>query len=59
MSEGERIARMRTMRRSIRRHDVFAWVDSFLQASIARELRDFPAPPRASADDPLWEQLPI
>jgi alpha,alpha-trehalose-phosphate synthase [UDP-forming] len=44
MPQAERIARMRAMRRSIRRHDVFWWVDSFLQAAIARDLRAFPRP---------------
>jgi trehalose 6-phosphate synthase/phosphatase len=59
MSQAQRMARMRAMRRSIRRNDVYAWVDAFLQAAIARELRDFPAPAGAAADDPTWEQLPI
>ena len=58
MSEAHRVARMRAMRRSIRRNDVFAWVDSFLRAAIERELRDFPAPARAPGED-TWEVLPI
>ena len=58
MPEAERVRRMRAMRRSIRRQDVFAWVDSFLRAAIARELRDFPAP-HGRDDDGAWEQLPI
>jgi alpha,alpha-trehalose-phosphate synthase [UDP-forming] len=44
MLEEERVARMRALRRSIRRQDVFDWVDGFLRAAIARELRDFPQP---------------
>ena len=43
MPAAERTARMRGMRRSIRREDVFRWVDSFLRAAIARDLRAFPA----------------
>ena len=38
----ERRKRMHTMRRSIRRHDVFHWVDSFLNASFAKDLNSFP-----------------
>ena len=57
MPEDERVARMRTMRRSIRRHDVFWWVDSFLRAAIARDLRAFPAPEAMTAD-PV-DQLPL
>jgi len=43
------------MRRSIRRHDVFWWVDSFLKAAIARDLTAFPLPAGrgALAYDPL------
>jgi trehalose 6-phosphate synthase len=44
MPQEERVARMRAMRRAIRRADVFDWVDGFLKAAISRELRDFPAP---------------
>jgi trehalose 6-phosphate synthase len=54
----ERVARMRTMRRGIRRNDVFNWVDSFLRAAVARELRDFPAP-AARMRDGAWQQLPV
>jgi trehalose 6-phosphate synthase len=36
MSSAEKTARMRAMRRSIRREDVFDWVDSFLEAGHAR-----------------------
>lgn len=55
MPEAARTARMRSMRRSIRRHDVFWWVDSFLKAAIARDLTAFPLPAGrgALAYDPL------
>jgi trehalose 6-phosphate synthase len=42
MSPAERTARMRAMRRSIRRADVFDWVESYLQAALARDLGSFP-----------------
>jgi alpha,alpha-trehalose-phosphate synthase [UDP-forming] len=42
MSPAERTARMRAMRRSIRREDVFDWVESFLEAALDRDLSDFP-----------------
>lgn len=38
----ERRARMRKMRRSIKRHDIFDWVNSFLRAAIAKDLQEFP-----------------
>ncbi len=44
MPADERRARMRRMRRTIRNHDIFWWVDSFLQAAIARDLSAFPQP---------------
>jgi trehalose 6-phosphate synthase len=59
MGEEERLARMRAMRRSIRRHDVFAWVDSFLRAALSRELRDFPPPHEARTPPGPWNQLPV
>ena len=51
MSPAERTARMRAMRRSIRRDDVFEWVQSFLEAAFARDLGGFPErrPPPESA----------
>jgi trehalose 6-phosphate synthase len=58
MPEAQRIARMRAMRRSIRRQDVFWWVDSFLRAAIARDLSDFPSPNEGVQRAPS-EQLPI
>lgn len=44
MSDEERRARMRRMRRSIRESDIFWWVDSFLRAVIAKDLSAFPQP---------------
>ena len=60
MPAEERAGRMRRMRRSIRRQDVFWWVDSFLRAAIARDLRDFPGLERAARREELPEnQLPF
>ena len=58
MPEAERVARMRAMRRSIRRQDVFWWVDSFLREAIARDLRAFPSP-REGVQPTPDEQAPI
>ncbi|WP_035041535.1 trehalose-6-phosphate synthase [Desulfovibrio sp. X2] len=38
----ERHSRMAKLRDSIRRNNIFWWVDSFLQAAFARQLDDFP-----------------
>jgi trehalose 6-phosphate synthase/phosphatase len=57
MPAAERTARMRGMRRAIRRDDVYRWVDSFLRAAIARDLRAFPQPGAAEARPS--DQLPI
>jgi trehalose 6-phosphate synthase len=46
MGVPERRARMRRLQRSIRNHDIFWWVDSFLRATFTRNLSDFPVPPR-------------
>ena len=35
---------MRRIRRSVRQHDVYEWVDSFLRAGIAADLSTFPLP---------------
>jgi trehalose 6-phosphate synthase len=45
MPDDDRRARMRRLRREIRDHDIFWWVDSFLRAAIAKDLSDFPRPP--------------
>ncbi len=42
MEKAERQARMRRMRRLISKYDIFWWVDSFLQAVIAKDLSAFP-----------------
>ena len=42
MPADERFARMRRIRRAIRREDVFWWVDSYLRAAITKDLRAFP-----------------
>jgi len=57
MPEAERLARMRGLRRSIRREDVYRWVDSFLRAARARSLEEFPAS-RPSSPAPA-DGLPI
>ena len=58
MDLSERQARMRRLRRSIRENDIFHWVDSFLQAAIAKDLTAFPAP-QGDVDDQLEEHIPI
>ncbi|MBD3366858.1 MAG: trehalose-6-phosphate synthase [Candidatus Eisenbacteria bacterium] len=42
MDPWERHARMHRLRRLVKRHDIFWWVDSFLEASISRNLDSFP-----------------
>jgi trehalose 6-phosphate synthase len=42
MSKEERRTRMRKLRQSIRKHDIFWWVDSFLQAAFTEKLYSFP-----------------
>ena len=59
MPHEERVGRMRAMRRSIRRQDVFWWVDSFLEAAIARDLRAFPAPSETPASAYPWGEPPL
>lgn len=44
MNKEERRTRMRRMRRTIRKNDIFWWVDSFLSAAIAKDLSAFPLP---------------
>ena len=38
----ERRARMRRLRRAVREYDIYHWLDTFLEAAIAKELADFP-----------------
>jgi trehalose 6-phosphate synthase len=42
MERAEKRRRMRKLRESVRRQNIFWWVDSFLQAAFARHLDDFP-----------------
>ncbi len=42
MDDDEKRSRMGKLRRSIRSHDIFWWVNSFLEAAIARRLDHFP-----------------
>jgi trehalose 6-phosphate synthase len=58
MPAAERAARMRRIRRSIRRQDVFWWVDSYLRAAITKDLRAFPRA-EAEAEEPPELQLPL
>jgi trehalose 6-phosphate synthase len=41
MDYEERRTRMKRLRRSIARHDIYRWVNSFLQAAFAKNLDDF------------------
>ncbi len=50
MDAAERSGRMRRLRRSVRKYDVFWWVDSFLSAAFTKELSDFPRPADYVAD---------
>jgi len=38
----DRAFRMRRLRRAIRESDIYRWLDTFLEAAVARELADFP-----------------
>jgi trehalose 6-phosphate synthase len=42
MNEKDRQTRMRKLRRTVRRFDIFWWVNSFLEAAIAKHLDNFP-----------------
>lgn len=42
MNPEEKRQRMRRLRESIRRHDIFWWVDSYLKAAFSKKLGDFP-----------------
>lgn len=42
MDEQEKKIRMRSMRESIRRQDVFWWVENFLRAATGKKLEDYP-----------------
>jgi len=42
MDRAERRRRMKKLRHNVRKHNIFWWVDSFLQAAVAKDLHDFP-----------------
>ena len=42
MEVEERRRRMRNLRRSVLEHNIFRWVDNFLTAAIAKQIKDFP-----------------
>ena len=42
MDEKERKARMKKMRSNVRRQDIYWWVNSYLEAAIARHIDNFP-----------------
>lgn len=59
LPQSERRRRMAALRRSVRRQDVFDWVNDFLEAAIARDLGAFPLPedyrPNAEAEQAYWD----
>ena len=42
LSPAERRSRMRKLRRAVKEHDIYHWLDTFLDAAISKELADFP-----------------
>ncbi len=42
MSLEEKLSRMSAMRKIVSENTIFWWVDSFLRASLAKKLQDFP-----------------
>ena len=42
MPQSERRYRMHRLRLSVRRNDIFRWMDGFLEAAVAKHLDDFP-----------------
>jgi len=59
MGKAEREARMRRMRRSIRKYDVFWWVDSYLRSAITKDLRAFPLAENYAADENAANHAPF
>ncbi len=57
MPADERRARMRRLRRGVRRQDIFWWVDGFLRAAIATDLSAFPLPADYAPRDDLGEPI--
>lgn len=58
MPAAECRARMRRLRRGVREHDVYGWLDQFLNAAFAQHLRDYPSLP-AELLQPQSDYLPI
>jgi len=55
MTYEERARRMRLLRTSVRRYDIYRWVENFLSAAISRNLQDYPViaeyvPPQVDDD---------
>jgi len=42
MDPGEKARRMKRLRASVRRRDIFRWVDRYLDAALSKRLPDFP-----------------
>jgi len=42
MKKGERKKRMQKLRAAVKKDDIFKWVDQFLDAALAKNLRNFP-----------------
>ena len=42
MPEAERRSRFRKLRRTVREHDIYRWLDTFLRAAAEHPLSDFP-----------------
>jgi trehalose 6-phosphate synthase len=47
----DRKKRMRKMRRSVQRNDVYRWLSVFFRAAIEKELHDFPILPEYIPSD--------
>ncbi len=61
MNHGERKAKMRRLRRAIKRKDIFWWVNTFLKAALSRDLHAFPPItedyiPQAPTETPLEDR---
>lgn len=42
MTSEERRSRMRRLRATVKRHNIYRWVESYLEAAVSRHLYDFP-----------------
>jgi trehalose 6-phosphate synthase len=54
MPPDERHRRMHALRRMIKKHDIVWWVDSFLSASIAKDLSSFPVVADYVPESMMW-----